>query len=335
MKNLHRLLELIPSTELKNLEQLVPAGETPIWKYWAEFVIQHHQLGRSLATIKSARDGIRVIVRKGEVYSIEHANSPKLLTQVTLHLQDKYQLKGSTRNTYIKNLNTYFIWLEKNEYISENKVRKIPKSTITFNEQLCLTRDQVINVFDYLRTRKFGSKLERLRTILFVDVLAYTGARPCELLSMTIDSIYKDAGGWKILIGGKKLKGRSRYYNCPQFIVHNFVSYIKIREESNRIEKALFISISSFNGWTKSGVDSFFKRLSKEVGFRVSSYPFRRYVATHLNAQGVSKQDIGRHLGHLRISTTERYIERSGILTNETSKAMELANRINSSDAVQ
>lgn len=327
MQNLQSLIDLLPKPETQELIPFVPEGETPIWIYWEEFVTQHYQLGRSLETVKSARHGIRVIIRRCGIYSIEQANNTKWLTQVTLDLQAQYDLKGNTRNTYLKNLNTYFIWLEKNEYITENKVRKAPKSTAVFNEQNCLSREQVTLIFEHLRTRQFSSKLERLRTLLFVELLAYTGARPCELLAMQYDSIYQDAGGWIIKIAGRKLKGRIRYYHCPQHLIHKFVSYTETRKGFNRYEDPLFVSMSSFDGWTKSGVDSFFKRLSAEVGFRVSSYAFRRYVATHLNAEGMAIQDIGRHLGHLRTSTTERYIERSGILTRTTSKAMELANQ--------
>ena len=336
MQNLQSLLELIPKPELQELKPLAPEGETPIWQHWEEFVMQYHRLGRSLLTIRSVRDGIRVLIRNTRVCSIEQLNDPKLLTQITLDMQEKYGLQSNTRNTYIKNLNTYFIWLEKNEYIAENRVRKAPKSAPTFNEKKCLNNEQVLKLFEYLRTRKFSCKLERLRTLLYVEVLAFTGARPVELLAMQIDAIYQDdTGDWKIRINGKKHKGRPRYYDCPQYIAHRFLSYMQTRQESGRYEDALFISMSSFSGWTKSGVDSFFKRLSAEIGFRISSYPFRRYVATHLNAQGISIKDIGRHLGHLKTSTTELYIERSGILTNTTSKAMELANQLNSSGAFQ
>lgn len=334
MPNLRPLTALFPSSELQKLQALVPEGHTPIWKHWEEFVIQHCRLGKSLATIRSVRSGIRVLVRRGEVYSIELANDPKSMTQITLDLQDQYSLRGNTRNTYLKNLNTYFIWLEKNEYIAENKVRKVPKSTAIFHEQTCLDHEKAMHVFAHLRVREFGSTLERLRTILYVELLAYTGARPSELLAMPRDSIYQDRR-WMIRIDGKKLKGRIRYYDCPQYLIHLFLCYQQVREKFGRDEDSLFVSMSSLNGWTKSGVDNFFKRLSVEIGFQVNSYAFRRYVATQLDAQGVPVQDIGRHLGHLRTSTTERYIERSGILTRTTSAAMAFANKFSSAGATQ
>lgn len=330
MQKLSTLIELIPKPELQEFESLVPNGETPVWQYWEEFVMQYHQLGRSLATIKSARDGIRAFIRRTEVYSIERINDPKYLTQITLDLQGKYNLQGNTRNSYLKNLNTYFIWLEKNEYINENKVRKAPKSASTFREQTCLSNEQVLKLFEYLRTRPFSSGLERQRTLLYIELLAFTGARPVELLSMTTNAIYKDAENcWKIRIDGRKHKGRPRYYNCPQHISHQFTVYMKTRTELSRFEDALFVSVSSHKGWSKSGVDGFFRRLSAEIGFNISSYPFRRYVATHLNSLGVSVKDIGRHLGHQKTSTTEIYIERSGMLTQTTSSAMATANYAN------
>lgn len=317
------LTELLPTEEIVELEKLISKHEVALWAYWKEFVTQNKRLGKSEKTVESVRNGIRILIRYGQIYSIQKANSPKLMTEVTLRLRESRGVSASTRNTYIKNLNTYFIWLEKNEYIAENKVKKIEKSPETFVEQNCLTAEQIERVFSHLHTRRFSSELERLRSLLYVSVLKHTGARPCELLSMNKNSIYKDKGQWRIKVEGRKLKGRVRYYDCPQFIVHNFEIYLSTREKYSRNESSLFISSSSFNGWTISGVHSFFKKISGELGFQVSSYAFRRFVATYLDAQGIDKVHIARHLGHTRITTTERYIARSGSLTQKTSAAME------------
>ncbi len=60
-----------------------------------------------------------------------------------------------------------------------------------------------------------------------------------------------------------------------------------------------------------------FAKLSEELGFRVTAYSFRRFVATYLNSKGIGLSIIQDHLGHTRASTTKQYIARTGDLTQQ------------------
>ncbi len=61
--------------------------------------------------------------------------------------------------------------------------------------------------------------------------------------------------------------------------------------------------------WTYSGVRKVCEHLGKRLGFRVTSYMFRRLAATQMFANNLPIQDIQHHLGHLRTSTTLRYVQ--------------------------
>lgn len=314
---------LLPCNEVEEVKKFISDGETPVWKYWEEFVDQSRRLGKSSVTVHSVRDGLRTLMRHLNIFTIEQFNQPKVLGGLLLDLQEKRKFSNSTRNTYIKNLNTYFIWLEKNEYIFENKIRKVQKSTEKHKEQPVLTESQIDAVVNHIYSKEYDNELIRYRNLLFVDLLRYTGARPCELLGMTRNCIYREGyRNWIIKIDGHKQKGRIRYYPCPTFIQDSYLTYIDALSRYDRMEVNLFVSISSFGGWTANGLKVFFKRLSEDLGFLVNSYGFRRFVATRLDRERVDIKDISRYLGHTRVTTTERYIERSCALTKNAGGTM-------------
>lgn len=70
-----------------------------------------------------------------------------------------------------------------------------------------------------------------------------------------------------------------------------------------------FLSGREGGGWTYTGVRQVCRHLSAHLGFPVSSYMFRRLVATQMFATRVPMQDIQHHLGHTEASTTFRYIQ--------------------------
>ena len=153
-------------------------------------------------------------------------------------------------------------------------------------------------------------------------MLRFSGIRPCELLDLTTDAIYRENGKWILAISGRKQHARVRYYECPKFIVDSFNRYMQIRTEYQRWETPLFVSMSNKEGWTTSGLQNFFKKISKELGFRVNAYGFRRFVATQMSQNGVARDDMSRFLGHTRFTTTDRYIERSCALTANATSVM-------------
>ena len=82
-------------------------------------------------------------------------------------------------------------------------------------------------------------------------------------------------------------------------------------------EENLFISISKRTGWTEKGLRGLLKKLSAKLGFKVTCYGFRRYVATKLYEKTNDLRLVSTHLGHTRISTTYRYIQNSSGLNQK------------------
>ena len=316
------LISLLSPEEIKLFQQEIEENKTPIWRYWEDYVFKTLILGKSPITIKSVRDGLNTIMRHTGILTIEQANTLGVLDQATLELQINRNQKPSTRNTYIKNFNTYFIWLYKNNLIQQNNIARIEKGREAPPDVKPLSLEQIEKTVLHIGRRHHSTALERARNILMIDVFRFSGVRPCELLSMNNDDIFQENGEWRMVINGRKQKGRLRYYELPSFVAHSYQNYMKLRYEKDRFEKPLFISMSSREGWKTSGLQQLFKNISKEIGFRVTAYGFRRFIASQMSRNGIARDDLSRYLGHNRFTTTDRYIARDCHLTRKGTDMM-------------
>jgi integrase len=306
--NIKTLQEILPPKELELLISKIPAGNTSLWTYWPEFVERYLALGKSRVTVERVRDAMRLILRHTDLICIENFDNPNEVEKILLDLKEDRKMSDSSYNTYRKNINTYFIWLEKKEFIKENKIRKIERCKELSPEMTALTENQVDQIWtSACETGK--TAIERARNRLFISLLMVIGARPCELLDLKNSDI--DSNG-RIRINGRKQKGKPRYYNLPPKAKDDLKNYLHLKNQMGRWrEEKLFISLSKRSGWTEKGLRRFTRALSKKLKFRVQCYGFRRYVATTLFKQTGNINLVSKYLGHTRPQTTYRYIQDS------------------------
>jgi site-specific recombinase XerD len=291
------------------MSEQVSDDKTPIWLYWDEFVDDYRSEGRSEITIRNVRDTLRLILTNTKLYSIEEINNPRLLKDAMKEIAQARNWKPSTFNTCRKNLNTYFLWLEAYEYINENKIKKVRKDKEQAKNRYTFTDEQVHKVVQAVYHREQNS-LARWRNVLFIHLLSITGARPVELLNLTLDDVYQANNTYRIQIDGAKQNQSVRPYILDSMGRDVFEMYMKTRKKLGREEDFLFVSATNKGKcWTYSGVRKLFGSLSADCGFRVICYGFRRYVATALFKESTPLVEIMHHLGHTNMRTTSMYID--------------------------
>lgn len=315
--------------ELHKFKSEVPDGHTFVLEYWDEFIEDYITVsGRSIHTVGACRDAILMILRKSPLRSIEQFNHPMLLKKTLVQIQLKRKEETGktfgpvTFNSYIKKMNTFFIWMERYLFIKENRLRNIDKISEGINEQPTLSHEEMLKIVAFNHIRK-QTRLESLRNTFFIDMMRMLGARPIEMEKMTISSIKKTANGYKVALNGAKQKARIRRFTLPSQLQTSYENYMEYRIKIGRKETPLFISQSKTTGWTRKGMRRLMKNIREETGVQIRPRSFRRYVATQLNLKGVSIEKIGDHLGHRRTSTTKSYIENSAAVTQETTDIME------------
>jgi len=315
------LKTFLPKEELQTYLQLVPSGQTPLWKFWPDYVSRQITFEKSSATTRSVRDALRMIVRDCFICTLEKCNNRDIIENALLDLKEERGFGPTTYNSYLKNIKSYLIFLRKKKIIQKVDLDGVEKFPNRIGDQFVPKDEQIQQVIARITMRR-QTTLERLRNIFFYQLLILTGARPSELELLTLDSIRRGKSQWMIVIQGTKNKPRKRYYYMTSNVKDAYIAYMQYRQTLRRTENNLFISQSKRTGWTKRGMQGLFKKLSKELGFTVGLYSTRRYVATKLATSGSSLQEIGDHLGHSRPSTTKRYIQQSGELTRKNVNIM-------------
>lgn len=202
-------------------------------------------------------------------------------------------------------LSTFFQFLEDEEYIHKNPVKKIKKVRAKKNVKKALTTEEV----DKLRIQceKIEGCIQRKRGMTLLEILLSTGARVSEISNLKIENINFQKG--EALILGKGNKERIVYINSTAKL--RIQEYLKVREGDCEY---LFSSIfQPYNRLQTSAIEVFVRELGRSAGIEnVHPHRLRRTCATLLNKRGMPVGEISKYLGHDSIATTQIYIDVSG-----------------------
>ena len=225
----------------------------------------------------------------------------KAITQISTndvrqYLSDFKEQRGSSKVT-IDNIrrifSSFFSWLEDEDYIVKNPVRRIHRvrtdslvKEIISDEAMEILRDSCTE----------------MRDLAMIDLLASTGMRVGELVRMNIADI--DFQERQCVVFGKGNKERTVYFNARTKI--HLSNYIVSRKDSN---PALFVSLSEpFNRLSISGVEKRLRFIGNQVNIaRVHPHKFRRTLATTAIDRGMPIEQVQKLLGHVKIDTTLHY----------------------------
>ena len=208
-----------------------------------------------------------------------------------------YKLKTNTSKTTLDNvrriLSTFFSWLEEEDYILKNPVRRIHKvkqgrvvkETLS-DENLETLRDNCTNI----------------RDLAIIELLISTGMRVGELVGLDISDV--NFNERECVVFGKGESERVVYFDAKTKL--HLVEYLNSRSDDN---PALFVSFRK--PYKRLGISGVEKRL-RQLGYkssvhRVHPHKFRRTLATNAIDRGMPIEQVQRLLGHVQIDTTMQY----------------------------
>ena len=215
---------------------------------------------------------------------------------VRQYLSEFKEARGSSKVT-IDNIrrifSSFFSWLEEEDYIAKNPVRRIHRGRadslvkeIISDESMEVLRDSCTE----------------MRDLAMIDMLASTGMRVGELVRMNITDI--DYQERQCVVFGKGNKERTVYFNARTKI--HLSNYLQSRTDGN---PALFVSLSKpFNRLSISGVEKRLRLLGDRINIaKVHPHKFRRTLATTAIDRGMPIEQVQKLLGHVKIDTTLHY----------------------------
>ena len=223
---------------------------------------------------------------------------PEISTNdVRQYLSDFKEKRGVSKVT-IDNIrrifSSFFSWLEDEDYIAKNPVRRIHRVRAD-----CLVREIISDEsMEILR-----DSCTEMRDLAMIDMLASTGVRVGELFRMNISDINFQER--QCVVFGKGNKERIVYFNARTKIHLN--NYLRSRTDSN---PALFVSLSEpFNRLSISGVEKRLRLIGNRINIaKVHPHKFRRTLATTAIDRGMPIEQVQKLLGHVKIDTTLHYV---------------------------
>ena len=247
--------------------------------------------GRSPKTItyyKSTIEKMLVKIKK-QIYNI---NTDDLRKYLFDHKNEKQSSKTTIDNIR-RILSSFFSWLEDEDYILKNPVRRIHKVKTGRTVKEVLTDENLETLRD---------KCDEIRDLAMLELLISTGIRVGELVRLNISDI--DFYERECVVFGKGESERIVYFDARTKI--HLMQYIQQRTDEN---PALFVSLNKPN--TRLGISGIETRL-RELGEKcnikkVHPHKFRRTMATNAIDKGMPIEQVQKLLGHVQIDTTMQY----------------------------
>ena len=263
--------------------------------------------GKRINTIESINNSIDTFEKYLQTKDIELNDT----TINNITVQDafnyrKYLLykgyKKSTVNTKIANIKSYFGFLTKHEIISKNPFigfEALSEDDKTIKD--ILTKEEVLKLIESFDIKLAGERnFEYIskRNKAIIAVLASTGIRIENLLSVTVDRLIKIEEGYKINYTKAETKGK---VDTTIYIVGKnkelLEDYLKVRKD----KAGLNLLFNSVNGKkiSRSDMITIINKRVEYLGIQkhIVSHSFRAFCANMLLSNGIESILIKKMLG--------------------------------------
>lgn len=209
----------------------------------------------------------------------------------------KYQKERGSSKVTIDNMrrifNSFFGWLEDEDYILKSPVRRIHKVK---------TDKPIKETFSDEGLELLRDACEEIRDLAMVDLLASTGMRVGELTNLNREDV--NFHERECVVFGKGGSERVVYFDARTKI--HLLNYLDGREDNN---PALFVSLTlPHERLLIGGVETRLREIGKRADMqKVHPHKFRRTLATRAIDKGMPIEQVQRLLGHVKIDTTMHY----------------------------
>lgn len=220
----------------------------------------------------------------------------KITTETIRDYLKDYQLINNCSKVTIdnvrRNLSSFFSWLEEENYILKNPIRRIKKIKVGSTVKETISDEEI----EIIRNNS-----QITRDIAIIDMLYSTGMRVGELVKLDISDINFQER--ECIVYGKGDKERKVYFDAKTKL--NLMKYLEGRKDSS---EALFVSLNKPHRRLQiSGVEIRIRKIGRSVGINIHPHKFRRTMATRAIDKGMPIEQVQQLLGHQQIDTTMKY----------------------------
>ena len=287
---LEKLKEVLKN-EIKNVTMNEGESENSNDKYVNRFISSKRIEGCSTKSLDYYSKTI------SKMFETIHKDVRHITTDDLRDYLSDYQGKNEASKITIDNirriLSSFFSWLEDENYILKSPVRRIHKIKST----LC-----VKDTFSDEELERMRDSTKNIRDLAIIDLLASTGMRVGELVTLNKNSI--DFIERECIVHGKGDKERTVYFDARTKI--HLKMYLETRSDDL---EALFVSLNNPKKRLNiGGVEIIIRKIGDKLGIKKAHpHKFRRTLATGAIDKGMPIEQVQHLLGHRRIDTTLMY----------------------------
>jgi integrase/recombinase XerC len=204
-------------------------------------------------------------------------------------------------NRKLSSLRSFFKWLKKNGWVSDNPLAKIsaPKSSKRLPQ---FAKESELKEHDSY----FADDFEGRRDLLMIEVFYQTGIRLSELIHLKVN----DVNDQSIRVLGKRNKERLVPISNSLHIL--FSQYFHLRNQQNLKSEYVFILNNEKKLYPKFVYRKINQYLSSVTSLdKCSPHVLRHTFATHMLNNGAGLETLKDLLGHANLSATQVYTHNS------------------------
>lgn len=193
-----------------------------------------------------------------------------------------------------RNLNSFFQWLEDENYIDKNPCKKLKRIKTPQTIKPLLTAVEVEKIRDTC------SKDSNPRNLALIDLLLSTGIRCEEVTKIKLSDC--DFINKTIQIHGKGAKDRMVYMS------ERCRLHLQKHLEYRKFDSVYLFCNSSHNHLTTGGLSHIMREIGDEAGVeKCQIHRFRKYFASDLAEKGCDITYVQQLLGHAKLDTTKKH----------------------------
>lgn len=238
-------------------------------------------------------------------------SSKETIRQYILHLHATYKQKTVKRK--IASLKAFYTYLEQEEIIESNPMRKIRTE---FREEKVLPRSIPYSVLQSLLSSMYAKKNVEgtickrkllIRDIAVVEILFSTGIRISELCNLKQKNIDVEQGIF--CIKGKGSKERYLQIGTEE-VLEQLKEYKRYWDKELQMSELFFFNRYG-SRYSEQSARRMIQRYTQEamIEMHITPHMFRHAFATLLLEEDVDIRFIQKMLGHASITTTQIYAE--------------------------
>ncbi|MBR0471648.1 MAG: tyrosine-type recombinase/integrase [Methanosphaera sp.] len=248
--------------------------------------------GCSKKTVNYYKSTIQLMLKKVDMDVLD-VSTDHIREYLSNHRKERNSSKVTLDNIR-RIFSSFFSWLEDEDYIIKNPVKRIHKVKQGRVIKDTLTDEDLEKIRDVC---------DEKRDLAMVELLISTGVRVGELVNLNINDI--DFYERECVVFGKGESERIVYFDARTKI--HLLDYIKSRDDDN---PALFVTLNNpHQRLGITGVETRIRELGvkSNINKRVHPHKFRRTLATMAIDKGMSIEHVQKLLGHVQIDTTMGY----------------------------